>query len=221
MDPDEFETVSHELGDDSEVVIDPDLDILIEEDEEGIEFSPDGPGVQDDKDHDEELRITLDDDEEETEDREIEIDLSQFEDSSLEKIEESEPEENFAMELPDELADISDLAPPPLSEKEEKPLGEASQEAGMDMDTFNMDLELDDFDEGFSLTSSEKESKEDTFAELSLDDIDLSDSPKSEKSAPPVPPVKPVPATKSSETNMDADLDFDLDLGGLTLPPKK
>lgn len=210
----EFETDVEEMDDDLEVV-DPDLDILLkEETDSGSEeaLSQDSFGVPDEGD-------TTDFDEDaEEEDREIEIDLSQFEDAGAEKEAEAEPAPAFSMDLPDELADISDLAPPVSSEQ--KPVSDTGpDEAEMEMG--DMDLKLDDMESDFSLTSETKEpSSDEGFAGLSLDDIDLSDDSESKEPTPP-PPPKAAPAAGSEEMDMDADLNFDLDLGGLTLPPKK
>jgi hypothetical protein len=217
----DIEMMPEELGDDLDVV-DPDLDILIKEDEQGIEFNPEESASEDLDGLDEDYSISLDDDaEEESEDREIEIDLSQFEDTSAEESGVGGQDEKFSMDLPDELSDISDLAPPPPPEEIIPSDGGkkgADEEMGMDM--LDMDLNMDDLDTDFSLTTEEKEGAEEHFEGLSLDDIDLSDSSETEKPAPPTPP-KSAPAAKPEEMDMDADLNFDLDLGGLTLPSKK
>jgi len=217
-DEDDIEMMSDELEDDLSVV-DPDLDILIKEDEPEIAFATEesDTGGGSDKNY----GITLDEETgEESEDREIEIDLSQFEDSSIEETP-VEGQEEFKMDLPDELADLSDLAPPVPSE-EEMPPGDKKKGADdeMEMDMFDMDLKIDDIDSDFSLTSEEKEGEEENFEGLSLDDINLSDTSEIQKSAPP-PPPKTASVEKPEEMDMDADLNFDLDLGGLTLPSKK
>ncbi len=218
-DNEDMEMAPEVPGDDLDVV-DPDLDILINENDQEIEFNADDIASEKSEDSGDEFGVELEEDaEEEQEDKEIEIDLSQFEDTSAEESAE-EPREkdrevNFSMDLPDELSDISDLAPPPPPQKEKKRAGDEA-----DMNMMDMDLKLDDFDSDFSLTSPEKKSDEDVFAGLSLDDIDLSDSLENKKSAPPTPP-KPEPAKKPGEMDLDSDLNFDLDLGGLTLPPKK
>jgi hypothetical protein len=215
----DIEMMPEELDEEFDVV-DPDLDVLIEEDEQEIEFNPEGSLLEESEDEGE--AITLDEeDEEESEDREIEIDLSQFEDAATEVAGEAAEEEKFAMDLPDELADLSDLAPPPLPE-EKAPVEEEKKETKDEMELGMLDIDLDLDDEtDFSLTSEEKEDGEEGFTELSLDDIDFSDTAQQEQSASQ-PPAKPAPAAaKTDEADMDADLNFDLDLGGLTLPQKK
>jgi len=55
--------------------------------------------------------------------------------------------------------------------------------------------------------------------DLSLDDIDA--SLLGERSTPaPSPVSQAAPATRADLMDMDADLDFELDLGGLTIPRK-
>jgi hypothetical protein len=218
----DIEMMPEELDEEFDVV-DPDLGVLVEEGDQEIEFNPEGSLLEEDEDDG--YSITLDEeDEEESEDREIEIDLSQFEDAAIEETEEAgevEEEEKFAMDLPDELADLSDLAPPPLPE-EKTPAEEEKKEAKDEMELGMLDIDLDLDDEtDFSLTSEEKEGGEEGFTELSLDDIGFADTAQQEQSASQ-PPAQPAPAAaKTDEADMDADLNFDLDLGGLTLPPKK
>jgi hypothetical protein len=215
----DIEMMPEELDDEFDVV-DPDLDVLTKEEDQEIEFNPEGSLLE--EGDDEGYSIALDEeDEEESEDKEIEIDLSQFEDAATEEAGAGEKEEKFTMDLPDELADLSDLAPPPLPE-EKMPAGGVEKETNKEMELGMLDINLDLDDESdFSLTSEEKEGSGKSFPELSLDDIDFSDTAKSEQ-PPSQTPAKPAPAAaKTDEADMDADLNFDLDLGGLTLPPKK
>lgn len=223
-DEEDIEMMPDELDEEFDVV-DPDLDILIKDEDQEIEFNP--QGAMADESSDDGFGITLDDDaEEESEDREIEIDLSQFEDASTEEADEADEaekdrgDENFIMDLPDELADISDLSPPPVPE-DTTPFDEEKENADEELssDMLDIDLQLDDADTDFSLTSEEKEGETEDFGELSLDDIDLSEADETEKPATPAP--GPTPTAKSDEMDMDADLNFDLDLGGLSLPTKK
>lgn len=211
----DIETAPEGLGDELDVV-DPDLDILISEDDQEVGFNADEISSEKSEGSGDDFGLAFEEEaEEEQADKEIEIDLSQFEDTSAEEPQEKDREINFSMDLPDELSDISDLAPPPPPPKEKM-----GANGGMDMNMMDMDLKLDDFDSDFSLTSQEKKGGEDEFAGLSLDDIDLSDSLESKEPSPPSQP-KPEPAKKPGEMDMDSDLNFDLDLGGLTLPPKK
>jgi hypothetical protein len=198
--------------------VDNDLDILIEEDEHEEEVA----------------EISLDDDEageielpgsismaDEEEDREIEIDLSQFEDASQPEVaptggsassdDQEEisvhldlPEEEIQVALPEELSDMSDLAPP---KKDEKTANAAFDESGdtdfpdLELDDLNFDLGLDDLDT--EMPTSPKSKKETV---LALDDIDFPDT------------LAPGGDKKGlTGKNMDDDLDIELDLGGLTI----
>lgn len=196
--------------------VDNDLDILIEEDEQ------------------EDLaEITLDDEmgeialpesislEGEDEEREIEIDLSQFEDAPELEVNLSDepvssegqeevsinldmPESEISFELPEELSDMSDLAPP---EKEEQELAMGSGESGdaefpdLELDDLNFDLGLDDLD---TEMPTAVKGKEETV--LSLDDIEFPDTlaPGGDKKGKP-------------GSFFDDDLDIELDLGGLSI----
>lgn len=187
-------------------VIDPDLDVLAEDDGDGysdeatISFGDDFDGFGD-LEAEERLEVASEED-----DDDVGIDLGQFEDAFDE--EPAAADDAFSIDLPDELADISDLSAPPaeetVAESQEPPAGSD------DYDDFGLDLELDDLDSGdFSLTSDEGDSQsDDDLGDLSLDDLGLTDS------------EKKVPAPKKTahdDMDMDADLNFDLDLGGISL----
>jgi hypothetical protein len=208
-------------------LVDPDLDILInDEEEEGIEFdSSDLDSSLKDEfgGSDKGFDIALDEEEPDgkSDDQELAVDLSQFEDMTPGAGSSEAAEEKFTMNLPDELADISDLAPPSPPQKQRSATQEnRSIDDGMEFDMLDMDLKLDGMDAGFSLTSPV--GREESIGSLSLDDIDLSSPMEKEKTAPPAPKAapKPAPSVKSGEMDMDADLDFELDLGGLTIPKK-
>jgi len=196
--------------------VDDDLDILVDEDEP------------------EDLaEISLDDDEseielpgsssraDEEEDREIEIDLSQFEDAYRPKVSLSEvsapsndheevsihldlPEEEVKIELPDELSDMSDLAPP---KKVEGTASMALDESGdedfpdFELDDLNFDLGLDDLDDKKPTASKGGEE-----TVLALDDIEFPDT---------LAPGGDKKGRAGKDT--DDDLDFELDLGGLSI----
>jgi hypothetical protein len=207
-------------------LVDPDLNILINEDEEeGIAFHPDDLSLKDefgDQDAGKSFNISLEEEgrDAETADNELTVDMSQFEDSGLEEGLSGRKEEKFTMNLPDELADISDLERPAPPQKQRSAVAESKPlDEGMNFDMLDMDLKLDGLDMGFSLTDQDKAGKNEGIGGLSLDDIDLSVSPEDVKPAPAAVP-KPVPAAKPGEMDMDSDLDFDLDLGGLTVPKK-
>ena len=83
------------------------------------------------------------------------------------------------------------------------------------MDDFNLDLDLDQLDDDFSLTSDDEidsSDDEDVLGDLSLDDIGLSHKDEAVEQ-PKKKEVDPM--------DMDADLDFDLDLGGIPLTRNK
>jgi len=159
--------------------------------------------------------------EDEEEDREIDFDLSQFEESA--KTAETAPTESGAenaasassvvpvIEIPEELADVSDLAPPG---RETVPAASAAmvteQEAATDglsdlrLDDLDLDLNLDDLD-----GAAEQHSLGETV--LSLDELDFTETlPKSDSQA-----------VRSKRQEMDDELNFDLDLGGLSIDQDK
>jgi hypothetical protein len=203
-------------------VVDPDLDILIKDEEEGIAFHLDDDSF---KNESEELKddfaVSLDAEPDTgSGDGEIVVDLSQFEDSDSMSSTGSAAEEKLTIDLPDELADISDLAPPSLSQAQAPAKPEKKGiEDEMNFDMVDLDLKLDGLDMDFSLMSTDKDGLEEPIDRLSLDDIDASGSGE-KKPPPPSPATKAVPSVKSGEMDMDADLDFELDLGGLTIPRK-
>ena len=202
-------------------LVDPDLNILIEEEEGGIDFDPDLSLKSEFGSWKDEAPLSLDKEERDLEsgNNELEVDLSQFEETPLRDHDGAE-EEKFTIDLPDELADISDLAPPALSQKPTPVAGQrGDHEADTDFDIAQMDLKLDGLDMDFSLTSPDQDGKEDVLAPLSLNDIDASGSREEQKPSP-LPTSKLSPVVKAPEMDMDADLDFELDLGGLTLPRK-
>lgn len=154
----------------------------------------------------------------EEEDGEIEIDFSQFEDApdddmaladkgettGIEK--EHEEERSFSMEMPAALADISDLAPPAKmveAERAAAPVAAKENFGDLDMDDLDFNLGFDDLDNDFA--PAPEPAKETV---LSLDDIDFSET--LTKSAPKA-------SSYSGTTDMDEELNFDLDLGGLSI----
>lgn len=101
-----------------------------------------------------------------------------------------------ALTIPDELADISDLAPPgvELKSKDGKhPANNADLDLNLDLD---FDLEIDGFDD-----------EEQTAAT----------APAKPSSPPQAPERSYQKKTMSSVVNMDEELNFELDLGGLSL----
>jgi hypothetical protein len=196
-------------------IVDPDLDILIKDEEEGIDFHADDLSLNDEfAGSDDDFSISLNDEKGEDAGEVSEINLSDFEDT----IQEAPEEEQLTMSLPDELTDLSDLAPPESSGKEEtppSPAGGRNEEA----EILDLDLDLEGLDTGFSLTSPAKGGEDEGLANLSLEDIDTRlFGEEIERESPPAPQA--APAAKTDAMDMDADLDFDLDLGGLSLPKK-
>jgi len=189
---DDFAEDNYDFSDpDLEALVNDEDDITIEDsgDEEGSIFftDPDSADFQlepDDEDDDEigfEFELEGGDD-----------DLELFNDEEA-----TAP----ALSVPDELADISDLAPPV---EEDSPPAAASELGGMNLsldDDMNLDEDLDldglDLDLGFGQTTNDIDAE----LSLSLDDIDLS----------------------SEDITMDSsDLDgisMDLDLDGLDSAP--
>jgi hypothetical protein len=152
--------------------------------------------------------------EEEDEDREIEIDLSQFEDAEefqgsgtvAEKPKKND-EMSLALDLPEELNDLSDLAPPPRAAEAPVAMKSKGVPAGGDLgiNGLDFDLGLNGLDEDIATgAASGKETV------LALNDIDFSETLTDKGAAKAV-------AKGGGSTNMDEDLNFELDLGGLTL----
>lgn len=153
-------------------------------------------------------------DSEESEGREIEIDLSQFEDA--EELE-GEPEDtknilnesvaqSLSLELPAELSDISDLSPPGRGVQAEKPTSKniAKKDASsLEINDLDFDLGLGDFNA--ELVGGSDPTKE---TMLALEDIDFSET-LTKSSAKHV--------RKHSGADMDEELNFNLDLGGLSI----
>ena len=196
--------IEDESLDEVDVYVDEDLDILIEDDESDtdgeIRFA-------EDNETETELKSSEADQQEDHE-GEIEIDFSQFEDDGEPEVnlfddddaEEEEQQEPAvrqmpARELPDELSDMSDLAHPGKSPAESS----SSDLSDLELDDLYFDLGLDDVDEDQPVKKGESEE-----SILSLDDIDFSDA------------LADGSSNKKSGS-MDEDLDFDLDLGGLSI----
>ena len=174
-------------------VVDGDLDILVEEEsgevgEEEIVF-----GVDTDEEERGSVDFDISMDEEEPG---LAIDPSFFDDDFQNEAETDdnqgdtladEGEDDFEIEMPEELMDMSDLAPPVPPEE---------AEGSLDIDLESLEFDLD------SKISDEADSA------LSTGNINLSEAAGGsgeEKSK------------KSKAMDMDEDLNFDLDLGGLSI----
>lgn len=183
---DSFDT-NDDFAEDDYDFSDPELDVLVEEeddDEEGaITFGGDESGD-----------FLLEEDEESNEEGEFEFDLD--EDLDLSGEEQTAPP---ALNVPDELADISDLAPPAVVEI---PSPSAADEMNISLDdemSLDEDLDLDGLD--LDLGLGEKSDALDAELSLSLDDIELA-------------------AGDITEENSDLDeLSMDLDLDGFDEKP--
>ena len=192
--------------------VDDELAVLVEEedtDTDGeIEFADD-----------EQPSVVMSEDDEQDDEGEIEIDFSQFEDADEPEVnlfDENELEDevrkdqaaqhSLKIDLPEELADISDLAPPARSIEEDDGPSEKPADtdfSDLDLDDLNFDLGLDDLDGDNTKSPAVAEE-----AILALDEIDFSETlaeSGSDKSK------------KTENMDMDLDLDFDLDLGGLSI----
>lgn len=218
-------------------VQDPDLDILFEG-EEG-ETTADQPSLQldDDAALKEEIEFSPPSGGDEVE-GEISIDLSQF-DNDLEgpdlggSVAAPGKEGKIGRELPDELSDISDLAPPRETRTP------AADKAGDDFD-FSLDQEMDGLGRSpapaggtpKAAQPAVKQSEDDFDFSLDLGMDDLEESPAAAKKRTPpagdidfggldsLSPGRPKGAGRkpvADASDLDSDLDFDLDLGGLTL----
>jgi hypothetical protein len=193
--------ISDAAGEEFEVQ-DPDLDILFDGEETGGEQES---GLRLDSESDaaslnEDFEMAFEPDKEEEEG--IAMDLGQFEDKFDDDLGSPDvqprQEQKMSLELPDELADISDLAPP-----QKTSIPPASKALEDDFD-FSLDLDADELKSKGSpagKTAAKKES-------LDLDEFDLSVDMKPKKAA-----RKP----SAKDSDMDGELDFDLDLGDLSL----
>jgi len=190
---------------------DPDLEILVDEDEDdegGIDFNLD----EDEDVNDDDAALAQEFGEVESfgdddDDLDLSADLGQFEDVSeedtfsFEDDDDAEEElETIPMDIPDELADISDLSPPDSSaaeeavvefEQAEKVEDQSPAEPEDDLDFSNMDMDFDfgDVDEAEDIAAMDES-------------VASSDTKR---------------AAGISPSDMDEDLNFDLDLGGLTI----
>jgi len=173
----------------SEGTLAEDMDMFGDESAEEEDYVDDDLEIlMDGEDLESEADFEIDEDEE---DGEIELDLSQFE---------TDPDEDVAtvsLDMPEELADISDLAPPKNGEVVEE------ESLGLDLDDLELDMDDGDFDGESSSGSGGGQE-----VELALDDIDFSETLADEGSDA---------SNKPAAVDMEEDLNFDLDLGGLSI----
>ncbi len=167
----------------------------------------------------EQAGLGLSEEDEQEDEREIEIDFSQFEDADEPEVDlfneddaeeetQQEPvaERSMKIEMPAELSDISDLAPPGTGIDEElPPAGNPANPDFSDMalDDLDFDLGLDGLDD-----DEIKQSKTSDDPLLALDEIDFSET---------LAEIRSDTSKKQGNIDMDKDLDFNLDLGGLSI----
>ena len=206
--------ISFDADDDDFGVVDPDLDVLVDNEDEvdeegGISFGDDFDAF----DEEESFEVAAESDDGDDEG----LDLGQFEDA-FDDEEETRDDEDISIDIPDELSDISDLSAPAGEEPEEK-VAVAAETDQDEFGDFNLDLDMEDLNDDFSLTADDEDGvetlEEDALADLSLDDLGLTEEEAESEEEPEV--AESPEKTKKDETNMDADLDFDLDLGGISL----
>ncbi|MBT8362637.1 MAG: hypothetical protein HKP41_17920 [Desulfobacterales bacterium] len=190
---------------------DPDLEMFVEDDDdEGIAFE-----LSDDDDDDSEPDIAFDDDEAASDiGDQPESDLDQAEDTTAEVMADAEGTTEFAetsdptMDFPDELADISDLSPPEeaeIAEALEESVTDTAAQEQADTDTEPLAAEPED-DLDFSNMDFD----------LNINEID-----QSAQAAEETISAAAEEATKKTSALMDEDLDFELDLGGLSIHDDK
>lgn len=174
-------------------LLDPDLDLLAESDDDIIVFDESGSESEGEIVLRDDFAAAVDEDD-------LLIDTSRFENVSTGMA--TEQTAPLQMALPEELADISDLARPESTVS--VPTGEMGA-SGLDDDLAFGDLKLDDL----GLSSGGQQAgevgsgvQERTLEDLSLDDIDLSGDLS-----------VGVTAQAKQPSKFDDDLDFDLDLG--------
>jgi len=192
---------------------DPDLEILVEdEDDEGIAFD-----LSDDDEDESEPDILFDDDEDDVASDigdQPEGDLGQAEDTIDEAMADAEERTEFAetsdpaMDFPDELADISDLSAPEeaeIAEATEETVAETAAQEQADTDTASLAAEPeDDLD----------------FSNMDFD-FNLNEIDQSAQAAEETISAAAEEAAKKTSAVMDEDLDFELDLGGLSIHDDK
>ncbi|MFC1832666.1 hypothetical protein ACFL0S_11710 [Thermodesulfobacteriota bacterium] len=119
-----------ELAEEEIEISDPDLDILLEEEEE---TTAEVQLEMEDSDLEQSALDQLNDDlseieafsEEDSGEDEVKLDFGTLDEAEVEgAFAEEEPEVTMSLEVPDELADLSDLSPPPKAPVEEKPVAD-------------------------------------------------------------------------------------------------
>lgn len=196
--------ITEAAGEEFEVQ-DPDLDILFDGDDGGDAGEGQEPALRLEDDSDvaplsEDFEMAFEPDKEEEEG--IAMDLGQFQDSFDDDLGSADAQprqqQKMSLDLPEELADISDLAPP-----QKAVIPPAAKVLEDDFD-FSLDLDTDEL-KGKGSSAAKTAARKESF---DLDEFDLSADVKPKKAARK-------PAAKDSD--MDGELDFELDLGDLSL----
>ena len=209
---DEFSSIGSDFAEEESEYFESDIDFSSDDSGE-IEIMSDS---FEDDDSEEELTVSPFE-ENDAPEGEIEVDLSQFEEVSdpeaafLSAGDDSSgdtDEDLFEISVPEELNDMSDLDPPDLAEVDatndlDLDLNLDTGPVDLDLDDLNFDLALDDIDPSEGIPA---EPVEETV--LDLDDIDFSETLSNDGGAT---------GDDSSSMDMDEDLNFDLDLGGLSI----
>lgn len=191
--------------------VDDDLEVLVEDsssDEEDGEISLEPPVIAAKGGKQAEVEA-------EEDDGEIEIDLSQFEDpeefkgkNAVTEKPKKADELSLSLDLPEELNDLSDLSPPGRKASAPKAPVEAQATPG----DGELEIEGLDFDLGLNGLEADGPTGGDPAKEtvLALNDIDFSETLAGKGGSKAA--GKP-----AASADMDEDLNFDLDLGGLSL----
>ena len=226
--PEEDTEPSIDESDDSDSDIefaDPDLEILIDDGEDGeINFSMDED--EDDDSEGDAAALTeefgaLDspDEAEDPDDSDATLDLGMFEDGSEEDSfgfeESAEPDSSgeVNLDLPEELNDISDLSPPDtISDDEMLSIDEEQPDSSGKMEL------PEEKSPPADLAPSEEMEEDLDFGSLDMDlSFDDDEPEENDFPEPGVTPAAPKKAPAGGGTGMDDDLDMNLDLGGLSI----
>jgi len=195
-----------------EEYVDEELEFLVEEEDDETEgeisFTNDEltdmePSAEAPQEKDEEIEIDFSQFEEGDEPEAALFDEDELEEEVLQSQQQPVAEKTLTIEMPAELSDISDLAPPAKTVEETGPPAEKtvnSESSDLDLDALNFDLDLDE-----EQTNKQEVPEE---AMLTLDELDFSETLAKSSS---------ITSSKTGNTDMDEDLDFDLDLGGLSI----
>jgi hypothetical protein len=226
--PEDDTEASIDESDDSDSDIefaDPDLEILIDDGEDGeINFSMDEDEDDDSEADDAALTeefgaLDSPDEAEDPDDSDATLDLGMFEDGSeedsfgFEESDEPDSSGEVNLDLPEELNDISDLSPPDtISDDEMLSFDEEQPDS-----SGKMELPEEKSPPADLAPSEEMEEKLD-FGSLDMDlPFDDDEPEENDIPEPDVTPAAPKKAPAGGGAGMDDELDMNLDLGGLSI----